>query len=178
MTNTVYDWFAGLATISGFMYFLLGFGSAYALACIRAKLRHRNVTIPWHIAGIVVGCVAIFIVTVQTQVAYTTAKDTAQEVQDCQREFNDALKARAQITSENDEVSQDQRRIIFDWIHALIAPPPPYDTMETDDPRRQDYGITVTLATERDFEASLKRQDELQAERASNPLPDPTCGKS
>ena len=175
--TTAYDWFEGLATISGFLYFLAGFGAAYAFECIRAKVRHRQIRIQWQLAGIAIGVAAIVIVTFQTQVAYTTAKDTAQEVQDCQREFNAALKARARIGAENDEISQTQRRIVFDWIHNLIFPPPPFDKMDTSDPQRQAYGYTLTIKTERLFQQSLNRQDELQAERDRKPLPDPTCGK-
>lgn len=173
------DWFTGLATIGNFLYFLAGFGFAYLQHCVRAKLKHKQIQIRWQIAGIVIGVAAIIIVTLQTQIAYSTAKETAQEVQDCQREFNSALKARAQITSENDELSQAQRRIVFNWIHALIFPPAPYNSMATDDPRRQAYGYTLTIDTEHQFQASLDRQDELQVQRDRNPLPaDPTCGKS
>lgn len=178
MSSVAYDWFAGLATIGGFLYFMTGFATAYAVACIRARLRHTEIKIRWQVAGIAVGVAAIIIVTLQTQVAYNTAKDTAEEVQQCQREFNDALRARARITAENDELSQAQRRIIFDWIHALLNPPPPINTLETNDPRRQQYGLELTADTERLFRMSLARQDQLQTERERNPLPDPTCGKA
>lgn len=173
------DWFTGLATIGNFLYFLTGFGFAYLQHYLRAKLKHKQIQIRWQLAGIAIGVAAIIIVTFQTQIAYTTAKQTAQEVQDCQREFNTALKARAQITTENDELSQTQRRIVFNWIHALIFPPAPYNTMPTDDARRQAYGYTLTIETEHQFQASLDRQDELQRQRDASPLPaDPTCGKS
>lgn len=177
MNNVVGDWFSGFATIGGWLYFLAGFGFAYAQACIRAKLKHKQVQLPWRLAGIAIGISAMIVVTMQTQVAYDTAKRTAQEVQDCQREFNQALRSRVRISNENDEISQTQRRILFDWIHNLIFPPPPYDRMVTNDPRRQDYGLTVTINTESALKRSFARQDELQAERDSHPLPDPTCGK-
>ena len=177
MNDFVTNWFSGFATIGGWLYFLAGFGFAYAQACVRAKLRHKQVRLPWRLAGIAVGVSAMIVVTMQTQVAYTTAKQTAQEVQDCQREYNQALRARAQITSENDELSQTQRQIIFAWIHALLFPPPPFNVLPPGDPKRQEYGLTLTYNTERDFQASLKRQNEIQAYRDSHPLPDPTCGK-
>ena len=177
MSIDFYAWFAGLATIGGFAYFLLGFGTAYLTHCTRAWLRHKEIKIQWRIAGIAIGIASIVYVSLQTQVAYNTAKETAQEVQDCQREFNDALKARARIGSENDEISQTQRRILFDWIHRLIFPPPPYNEMETNDPRRQQYGFAITIETEQALGRSFARQDELQRERDQKPLPDPTCGK-
>lgn len=172
-----YTWFSGLATIGGFAYFMVGFGSAYVAHCIRAKIRHRSVKIPWHLAGIAVGTFAIIIVTLQSSIAYNTAKETALQQKQCQKEFNGALQARAQVTSENDELSQQQRRIVFDWIHDLIFPPEPYASMRTDDRRRQDYGLTLTINTDRLFQASLARQDDLQRQRDAHPLPDPTCGR-
>ena len=172
-----YDWFSGLATIGGFLYFLTGFAAAYVFECIKAKIKNRKIKIQWQLAGIVIGVVALVISTVQSQVAYETAKDTAQEVQDCQREFNASLKSRARISAENDEISQTQRRILFDWIHRLIFPPPPYDKLDTNDPLRQQYGFTITIETEQALGRSFARQDELQHERDQNPLPDPTCGK-
>lgn len=176
--STVYEWFAGLATVGGFLYFLTGFAAAYATHCIRQKLKHRQIRIRWQIAGIAIGIAAIVIVTAQTQIAYSTAKSTAIEVQLCQKEFNAALRARARIAAENDELSQVQRRIIFDWIHALLNPPPPIDMLSTNDPRRQEYGLDLTAKTERLFQASLARQDQLQIARDQKPLPDPTCGKA
>lgn len=105
------------------------------------------------------------------------AKQFAAEVKDCQREFNQALRDRAQITSENDDLSQAQRRIVFHWIHDLIFPPEPYASMDPNDPRRQQFGLTLTINTEREFQASLNRQDELEKDRDKRALPEPTCGK-
>jgi hypothetical protein len=175
--NEVVNWFTGLATIGGFMYFLAGFGCAYLVAGVQSKLRNRELKIPWHISGITIGVVAIVITVLQSQVAYTTAEHTATEVQDCQREFNSALNARARITSENDEVSQDQRFIIYSWIHDLLFPPPPFDVMDPQDPRRQQHALELTMQTDNKFKASLDRQDVLQAQRDSHPLPKPTCGR-
>jgi hypothetical protein len=177
MNSFILNWFSGFATFGAWLYFLAGFGFAYAQACVRAKLRHKDLRLPWRLAGVAIGISAMFVVTMQTQIAYTTAKETAQEVQDCQREYNRALVARAQITSENDELSQIQRKIVFDWIHALLFPPPPFDKLPPGDPRRQEYGLTLTFHTERDFQKSLNRQDQLQDYRDHHPLPDPTCGK-
>lgn len=178
MIDAFYAWFVGLVTIEGFLYFLTGFGAAYLAHCARSKMRHKRITIPWHIAGITIGAVALIVMITQTQIAYTTARETAQEVQDCQREFNAALKARSQIAAENDELSQDQRLIVFNWIHNLISPPEPYASMRSDDPLRQQHNRTITIQTDHAFRLSLDRQDVLQDARARNPLPDPTCGKA
>ena len=170
-------WFYGLATVSGMGYFLLGFVSSYIIFWAWCMHKHKRLSVNWRYAGMAVGIVMIVFVSLQTQIAYNLAKVTAQEVQDCQREFNDALKSRARIASENDELSQEQRRIVFDWMHNLIFPPEPFAAMETNDPRRQDYGFKLTIRTTEQFQKSLDRQDELQTSRDAHPLPDPTCGK-
>ena len=176
--NEVFDWFSGLATIGGFLYFLLGFATAYLWHCAKAKMRHKEIKIPWHIAGIAIGSAAILIGSIQSQSAYLTARETAEEVQQCQKEFNQALQARIRISNENDEVSLNQRTIVYDWIHHLIFPPPPYDKMDPNDPQRQAYGINITIETDSQFKKQIARQNELDRQRENNPLPDPTCGKS
>lgn len=177
MSSDVYDWFVGLATPGGIAYFLAGFGCAFVARWAWCKVRHQELNVPWRYVGIAIGVSMIVTVSLQSSQAYTTAKDTAIQVQGCQREFLAALNARSRITAENDELSQAQRRVVFDWIHDLIFPPEPYASMTTDDPRRQDYGFTLTINTDRAFRASLNRQDELQRQRDAHPLPDPTCGK-
>lgn len=113
----------------------------------------------------------------RTQQIIADARTFSVQVQDCQRQFNDALQNRAAITSENDELSQQQRRIIFDWIHDLIFPPKPYSDMPANDPQRRDYQLTRTIETERKLQDSLNRQDVLQKQRDAHPLPNPTCGR-
>lgn len=131
----------------------------------------------WRYAGIAIGIAVIAFVSLQTQAAYSLAKNTALESASCQKEFYKALGNRARITGENDEISQNQRKIIYEWIHDLIFPPPPYNTMDPNDPLRQQYGLNLTINTDRAFHESLNRQDQLQNERDSHPLPEPTCGK-
>jgi hypothetical protein len=175
--NDVYEWFTGLATPGGIAYFAAGFAAAFIARWVRCKVKHRKLYIPWRYLGIAIGVSVIVTVSLQSSQAYTTAKETALEQKACQKEFNASLKARSQITSENDELSQQQRQILFDWIHDLIFPPQPYASMTTDDPRRQDYGMSLTINTDRVFKASLERQDALQKQRDEHPLPDPTCGR-
>jgi hypothetical protein len=175
--NEVYEWFVGLATISGFLYFLAGVMFAYVINYIRCKIKHKDTRVQWRLGGIAIGVAAIVITSFQSQAAYGIAQQTAQDARNCQIEFTTALAERGKITSENDEISQAQRRIVFDWIHDLILPPPPYSTLDPNAPERQAYALARTQETERRFAASIARQDELQQQRAANPYPDPTCGK-
>jgi hypothetical protein len=184
MVDLVGDWFQGFATIGGWLYFLAGFAAAYAVECAKAKLRHRRVRLPWRLAGIAIGLSVMVVVTVQTQVSYTTSKKaalTAQQVAvaqaECNRQFWDALRARAAIAKENDDLSEEQRFAIFEFLHDIALPPPPFNTMATDDPRRSQYGLKRLLDTQAVLRRSIDRQNELQDYRDAHPLPDPTCGK-
>jgi H+/Cl- antiporter ClcA len=78
----IYDWFAGLATIGGFAYFMAGFGVSYAWWWWRCKMHHERVRVPWHLVGIAIGTMAIIIVTFQSSAAYNTAQKTAQDSKD------------------------------------------------------------------------------------------------
>ena len=131
----------------------------------------------WRRGGIAVGVVAIVITSFQSQSAYITAQQTAKDARACQIEFTAALAERGKISNENDNLSHEQRKIVFDWIHDLIFPPPPYASMYPNDPERHAYGILRTQDTERRFADLIKRQDALIAERAKHPYPDPTCGR-
>lgn len=175
--NGIAEWFTGLATIGGFMYFLAGFGFAYLQHYVRCKIRHRSIKIPWQITGIAIGIVAIIIVTFQSQIAYTTAKNTALEQKECNIQFRQSLIDRAKTTREDNDLSKEQRSIVFDWFHTILFPPPPYDKMSTNDPMRQQFVLNKTLETEDIFAQSIDRQTQVQIERDRHPYPDPTCGK-
>lgn len=187
----VYDWFAGLATIGGFAYFMLGFIAAYLVHCIRARLKHSKITLPWHLAGIAVGTAAIIIVTVQSSDAYNIAKKTAQEVQDCQREFNSALKVQAQVGAENDALSMQQRQQLArandatsEWLHDILFPPAEVLINGRQGPVYEKWGVERTQAYF-DTIADIKRELNLttaeqlanETRRAQHPLPEPTCGR-
>ena len=175
--NQISEWFFGLATIGGFLHFLTGFLFAYIVHYIRCKIRHRSTKVQWRLVGIAVGVVAIVITSFQSQSAYITAQETAKDARACQIEFTAALAERGKIINENDALSQEQRKIVFNWIHDLIFLPPPYVTMDPNDPERQAFAILRTQDTERKFSELIKRQDDLIEERTRHPYPDPTCGK-
>lgn len=175
--GSVNDWFAGLATIGGFLYFLLGFAASYVYNWLKCKLKHRKMRIPWHIVGIAIGVSAIIITTMQSSVAYNTAKETAMGVQECQREFNQVIRTRAKISEENDWWSLVQRKALGDWLKQLLSPPPPYDAMDTGDPRRQRWALELTRHFSGIIQQAQREQDENIAERARHVLPEPTCGR-
>jgi hypothetical protein len=99
-----------------------------------------------------------------------------QQNADCVREFNQVLRERSEITSENDKLSVEQRSLIYDWIHSLLFPPPEIASLPGSDPRREKWAISRTLETDESFKASIEQQRANDARRAANPLPPPTCG--
>jgi predicted PurR-regulated permease PerM len=177
--SSIYIWFSGLATIGGFAYFMLGFCTSYLLYIVRQKIRHRGIRIPWLRAGIAVGISAIVIVSMQSSIAYNLANATAQEVKDCQHEFNTVLRARAKLAEENDNWSQIQRKALGDWLRTIVSPPPDIVALQDanpNDPKARAWGIKVTLHYSQIIQDAQKQQDEVLAERATHPLPAPTCG--
>ena len=189
--NDVMEWFTGLATISGLLYFLAGFMSAYVVHCVREKVKHKKVTIPWHLAGIAIGTVAIIVVTAQTQVAYNIARETALQSRACFDEFLRVVNTRTNITEENDKLSREQRSLLTQYNEIqdtmwaqLINPPPDIAKLNTADPARQAYGLGVVQKA-RDASVEISKrineieltQIRLAEERRKHPIPDPTCGK-
>lgn len=109
-----------------------------------------------------------------TGVKYT---QLATEVARCQQEFNQALRVRGEITQENDRLSIRQREALANWLNGLIFPPPPYDTMDPNDPRRVKYGLGITLEADRIIKSAQYEQRQNDFKRSQNPYPDPTCGR-
>lgn len=105
------------------------------------------------------------------------AKQTADENRECQRQFNEALRARAAITAENDRLSLMQRDALADWIHDLIFLPTDIAVLAQDDPRRVAYAIARTGEADRIIRAAQDEQRRNEIERKQHPYPEPTCGK-
>lgn len=176
MLNEIYDWFAGLATVGGFAYFMLGFFVSYAYWWFRCKQRHETVRLPWHYAGIAIGVIAIIITSLQSSQAFNKANTIAAQQAECNIQFRRTLIERAKTSKENDEYSEKQRRIVFEWLTVILFPPPPYKDMGVNDPERQQFSLSQTLQAQDRYRASIEAQDRVQAERDKHIYPDPTCG--
>lgn len=118
-------------------------------------------------------------------------RDLGSEMRRCQVEFMSALKARADISAENDKLSREQREYLAQsdqaealWIDRLINLPPEIAALPSSDDRVQQYGRTITRIyferigkiNEKIADVS-KRQVELEQWRRDNPLPSPSCGQ-
>lgn len=162
----MYDWFLDLFAVGHLVYFLLGVGATCLYHLIKARLHGHTVVIRWQYIAIPVAAAAVLNVTLQNQ-----------HNADCVREFNQTLRVRSAISEENDRLSLSQRELIYEWMHALIFPPPGIAELPTTDPRRAKYGLDVTVETDKQFRASMNTQRENDRENAAHPLPAPTCGQ-
>jgi hypothetical protein len=123
----------------------------------------------------------------QTEAHYRQLGD---EMRHCQIEFNAALNARAAITTENDELSRQQRDLLAEsdeaesiWIDRLINLPEDIAGLPSTDDRVQQWGKAVTrVYFERIGHINAKitaisdRQQQLEQDRRNHPLPEPSCG--
>lgn len=159
------NWLLDLFTIEHLGYFTSGVGATCVWHLVKARYQHRIVIIKWQYITVPVAVLIAGYMAIQNQ-----------QNADCVREFNQVLRQRSQITSENDKLSIEQRTLIYNWMHDLVFPPPEIARLPGTDPNREKYAIDLTLETDKRFRESLQQQRENDARRAANPLPPPTCG--
>lgn len=159
------DWFLNLFTLQGLFHFTIGVGAACAWHLTKARIQGRIIIFRWQYIAVP------FVLGLAMHMALQTQQNA-----DCVREFNQVLRERSAVTSENDRLSIQQRTLIYDWIHNLIFPPPDIARLPGSDPAREKWAINLTVETDKQFRASIEQQRENEARRAANPLPPPTCG--
>lgn len=160
------DWFTALFTLPNLGYFSLGIAAAGAWHWVKARIKRRTLILDWRYVAIP------FVLGIVVYIAAQTQQNA-----DCVREFNQVLRERSAVTSENDRLSMQQRQLIYDWIHNLVFPPPEIARLDGDDPARQRWAIDLTIETDSKFRESIEEQRRNDAIRAANPLPPPTCGR-
>ncbi len=159
------EWFTDLFTAQGLGHFCVGIAAASAWHLMKARCTGRVVIFKWQYIAIPMAVATTLYIAIQTQ-----------QNADCVREFQQVLRDRSSVASENDRISQDQRKLIYDWIHNLVFPPPEIDKLDGADPVREKWAIDLTLETDKRFRASLDEQRENDEFRAAHPLPPATCG--
>jgi hypothetical protein len=160
------NWFLELFTIEHLGYFCLGIFTAGGWHLVKAQLQNRVVIIKWQYITVPMVIMLASYMAVQNQ-----------QNADCVREFNQVLRARSQVTAENDAISIYQRELVYNWMRDLIFPPPGIAELPPTDPVRETWAINMTMETEQLFKESIAKQRENDAHRAANPLPPPTCGR-
>ncbi|UJQ86542.1 membrane protein [Mycobacterium phage PenguinLover67] len=197
--NNVLETLYSLPFVAGLLAGIIGMKAWQYIQCRIADRRHplpggsHRHTPPIsrvYVAGLLVIAVTGYVLlqTGQTERHY---KSLAQNVANCQREFNEALRERAEISNQNDKLSIEQRDLLAksldagsEWVNQLIILPPDLADLPRTSPRVEQYGIDVTRAyydrigryRERINEISAEQQ-RLADQRAANPLPEPNCGK-
>lgn len=108
------------------------------------------------------------------------ARDTteyAQATNDCLTQLINVLIERSKITEENDDLSQEQRKAIFDLIGEAVNPPPELRGLTQADPRYTDWTTSITVKYYNILAKSQARQDALVVDRDKHPIPNPNCGE-
>jgi hypothetical protein len=180
--NPLNELFSGL----WYVWFLGGMVSVQGWQWIKCKWKdhkypegapHKMKKFNWFYVWTTLVLLAIVGVGVGQLRTYTFAEELARETQQCQLEFNQALRARSAITADNDHWSQVQRTALAHWIHDLIFPPPEIASMPIDDPVRQAWGILRTQEADKVIKEAQEEQEKNQQEREAHPLPDLSCGQ-
>ncbi|AXQ51468.1 hypothetical protein SEA_AMOCHICK_36 [Mycobacterium phage Amochick] len=149
---------------------------------------------PRHIAGVIGAlflCWSVFQTNANAERYEQAAADTqalAEAVRDCNAQLISAIRGSRGITSENDQLSQNEReqlakiaRLQTDWVAALAAPPADVAKLPFDHPVRQRYNMDVTadyLARVEEIHRAIAAIHDEQNNnvKARPPLPDPNCG--
>ncbi|QEA10798.1 hypothetical protein [Mycobacterium phage Weirdo19] len=169
---------------------LVGIALQRVWAYAEARYQDRRAPLPGgprRIGGLnrvwVVGAVAFAVF------AYSVVE--TQRLADCQAEFGKVLAQRSAITTENDRLSREQRDLLADfaeqealWLADLLNPPGELADLDNSHPAYRSYErartrqfIETTASVRERIEAISAEQAANVEERASNPIPDPTCGR-
>lgn len=160
------EWFTDLFSLDGLAHFLIGVGAAAIYHAVKAKLTGKILVFKAQYFAIPMAIAVMLYIAMQTQ-----------QNANCVREFQQVLRDRSTITSDNDRISQDQRKLVYEWIHNLVFPPPDIAKLDGNDPVREKWAINLTLETDKQFRDSLEQQQDNDDYRAAHPLPPPQCGE-
>jgi hypothetical protein len=120
--DEVSEWIAGLATPGNMLYFILGFFTSPVLYWGWCMTKHRKFYVNWRYLGIALGITVMLFISIQTQVAYNIAAQTAQDTKACQAEFQAAIRGSREVTTQNDELSAKRRCGCVSWTRRTPSP--------------------------------------------------------
>lgn len=161
------------------VFFVAGIASSWLWNFYKAKRTRRPLANPNYI-GIIAGVsIMVFIALSQVNLSYQVAA--------CQQDFTIALDARARLAAANDDLSEQQRKLLLDdnvalgdWIGKLLNPP-----MSRDDPAYHAWALGITQeyyghtnAIRSQLQTIQDEVDRTKEEREKHPLPEPSCGRS
>lgn len=172
MSNPFFDFF----TVPRMLIFFAGMATSCLLNWYRA--RHRGERVNWRFVGMLAAIAAMVFVTIQV---VTLSSNT----QACQQQLITAVDANKQLSDLNDELSEQQRKLLLqdnialgNWINSLLNPP-----MPRTDPGYNAWALSITQDWYKhtsDIRGQLtdiqKKVDYNQEQRLKHPLPKPKCG--
>jgi len=163
-------------TPGGILAFILGIGTALVYQGLIKPwyCKRHGINLKYKISFRLTNLIIIIMV---MSFIWTGSKlvDLTNQVAECQKQFNVAIVGSRHVAEQNDDLSVEQRLIVFNWLHDIVFPPLPYANMSVDDERRQQWGLSRTITADREFKSSIDRQSKVIDSRP--PLPDPTCGR-
>lgn len=164
MISQVMQGLSTVFTVDHLIYFVAGIAAAWIWQSAKASFRHKSVRIKWRPLVVGMSVLVLLYVTISTHKA-----------SQCVTEFNHVLGVRSAINDQDQAVSLEERKLIYDWIHTLVYPPPDIARMDPSDSRRQQWALNLTVQTDQQFAKSLQQQADNERARDENPLPNSTC---
>ena len=187
--NAIIDALSGLFSISSLVSFLAGVGGTILFYRVedRWQSEHppegnppkvhklRSLWILWSLILVLTGYIGF-----QQHETAQRVQRISLDVQDCQKEFQETLKARSEAGDKQDEWARRKSQAIAGWFRDLLFPPPDILQLRQSDPnnpRYQEWAIGVTSKYLALIDQAEKEQNAAMRERMSNPYPEPKCGK-
>lgn len=142
------------------------------------------------VAGLITTAMLGYVL-VNVQHTHDQTIDLAKRVEKCQVEATKAVAVRDNIKFQNDKLSKRSRELLTDlddangvWTRQLVTPPPNIAALQSNDPARQTWTITVTLDylngtahTHAELRSIYAQEDALFAQEEAHPLPPLGCDR-
>jgi hypothetical protein len=168
----------GIFTWQRLLFFVAGIAASWLWNLYTSRRDRKPAANPNYV-GIIAGVsVMVFIAISQVNLSYEVAR--------CQQELVGALDVRASLAAKNDDLSEQQRKLLLDdnialgdWIGKLLDPP-----MPRDDPAYRNWALGITQeyyehtnALRSHLKDIQNEVDHIRDERDKHPLPEPSCGR-
>lgn len=164
MSDYVTELISNVLTMDHFIYFTGGWIVSWLFRLGGAFQKHRRIIINWRAVIMSMSVIVLVFVTLSTHRA-----------NECVVEFNRTLTVRSNITAQDQQISLEQRKEIYELIHDVVFPPPGIASLDPSDPIRQQFVVQAFIDTDRLLVKSFAQQADNEAERERNPLPTPSC---
>lgn len=163
----------------GGVLFMIAWKNIRAVLWNKEHPRMRKLNLPklnakWFIYGFIV--IAIVLSMASTYQIGQEQRRLAVATQQCQREFNTALKARSDLNARNEVLRQRDRDALATFVFHLVNVPPDIAALPQGDPGKTAYFGSETETYLKEIVAVQDERNANAAELENHPLPEPTCG--